>query len=148
MVYIYIYYNLLNHILVLNIFRWFPLLTEFCLLFFDKTEMPLIQFYLLEESNEENKAVSKFGSFSATLENGICLSISYYGSSGSAPGELNTTERINVPWPWAAAHPPSAHLLINMFWFNAPHFLRSGNICVCTYICVCTHVCTHVILHT
>ncbi|XP_029422246.1 sperm-associated antigen 17 [Nannospalax galili] len=33
----------------------------------------------------ENKAVSKFGSFSATLENGICLSISYYGSNGMAP---------------------------------------------------------------
>ena len=59
--------------------------------------MSLIQFYLLEGSNAENKAISKFGSFSATLENGICLSISYYGSSGSAPGELNTTERINIP---------------------------------------------------
>lgn len=111
--------------------------------FFDKTEMSLIQFYLLEESNKENKAVSKFGSFSATLENGICLSISYYGSSGSAPGELNTTERINVLWPRAAAHPPSAYLLINMFWFNAPHFLSSGNICVCTYICKCTCMYTY-----
>ncbi|XP_008704587.2 sperm-associated antigen 17 [Ursus maritimus] len=38
-----------------------------------------------EKSDAENKAVSKFGSFSATLENGICLSISYYGPSGMAP---------------------------------------------------------------
>ncbi|KAM5256062.1 sperm-associated antigen 17 [Ctenodactylus gundi] len=37
--------------------------------------------------HKESKAVSKFGSFSATLENGICLSISYYGSSGMAPEE-------------------------------------------------------------
>ncbi|GAB5575432.1 sperm-associated antigen 17 isoform X1 [Prionailurus iriomotensis] len=40
-----------------------------------------------EESDAENKAVSKFGSFSATLENGICLSISYYGPSGMTPVE-------------------------------------------------------------
>lgn len=60
-------------------------------------EMSLIGFCLLEESDAENKAISKFGSFSATLENGICLSISYYGSSGMAPGEINTTERISVP---------------------------------------------------
>lgn len=51
----------------------------------------------MEQSAAENKAVSKFGSFSATLENGFCLSISYYGSSGMAPGEINRTERINVP---------------------------------------------------
>lgn len=51
--------------------------------------MSLIWFCLLEVSCAESKAVSKFGSFSATLENGICLSISYYGSSGTVPGEIN-----------------------------------------------------------
>ncbi|XP_052493109.1 sperm-associated antigen 17 [Budorcas taxicolor] len=52
-----------------------------------------------EESNKENKAVSKFGSFSATLENGICLSISYYGSSGSAPEDKdpNLESMLNIP---------------------------------------------------
>ncbi|KAI4549114.1 hypothetical protein MG293_001444 [Ovis ammon polii] len=51
------------------------------------------------ESNKENKAVSKFGSFSATLENGICLSISYYGSSGSAPEDKdpNLESMLNIP---------------------------------------------------
>ncbi|KAK4832625.1 hypothetical protein QYF61_024606 [Mycteria americana] len=49
----------------------------------------------VQESNEEQKirsgklknqkkAVSKFGSFSATLENGIQLSLSYYGPTGKA----------------------------------------------------------------
>ncbi|EGW05815.1 Sperm-associated antigen 17 [Cricetulus griseus] len=46
-----------------------------------------------------NEAVSKFGSFSATLENGICLSISYYGANGMAPEvtdpELETI--MNIP---------------------------------------------------
>lgn len=56
--------------------------------------MFLVQFCLSEEANAKNEVVSKFGSFSATLENGICLSISYYGPSGNAPGELDTTERI------------------------------------------------------
>ncbi|MXQ79527.1 hypothetical protein E5288_WYG006951 [Bos mutus] len=62
-------------------------------------KMSLIQFYLLEGSNAENKAVSKFGSFSATLENGICLSISYYGSSGSAPEDKdpNLESMLNIP---------------------------------------------------
>ncbi|XP_040086870.1 sperm-associated antigen 17 isoform X3 [Oryx dammah] len=52
-----------------------------------------------EESNKENKAVSKFGSFSATLENGICLSISYYGSSGLAPEDKdpNLESMLNIP---------------------------------------------------
>ncbi|XP_010629488.1 sperm-associated antigen 17 isoform X2 [Fukomys damarensis] len=50
-------------------------------------------------SHTESKAVSKFGSFSATLENGICLSISYYGASGMVPEEkdpeLETV--LNIP---------------------------------------------------
>uniref|UniRef100_A0A8D1GH64 Sperm-associated antigen 17 n=1 Tax=Sus scrofa TaxID=9823 RepID=A0A8D1GH64_PIG len=52
-----------------------------------------------EGSNAENKAVSKFGSFSATLENGICLSISYYGSSGMAPEDKDPDleEMLNIP---------------------------------------------------
>ncbi|KAM7246465.1 hypothetical protein CapIbe_002763 [Capra ibex] len=57
------------------------------------------QNFKAEESNKENKAVSKFGSFSATLENGICLSISYYGSSGSAPEDKdpNLESMLNIP---------------------------------------------------
>nr|XP_019586156.1 PREDICTED: sperm-associated antigen 17 isoform X4 [Rhinolophus sinicus] len=59
----------------------------------------------LEESNAKNKAVSKFGSFSATLENGICLSISYYGSSGMAPEDKdpNLEAMLNIP----SAHTPT-----------------------------------------
>ncbi|XP_072707631.1 sperm-associated antigen 17 [Ciconia boyciana] len=52
----------------------------------------------VEESNEEQKirsgklknqkkAVSKYGSFSATLENGIQLSLSYYGPTGKTAGD-------------------------------------------------------------
>lgn len=53
----------------------------------------LIQFCLLETPQVVNEVVSKFGSFSATLENGICLSISYYGAHGLAPGEMHTLHR-------------------------------------------------------
>lgn len=56
---------------------------------FNKLEMSSIPFYFSGITHPKNKAVSKFGSFSATLENGICLSISYYGSSGMAPGETH-----------------------------------------------------------
>ncbi|XP_041887114.1 sperm-associated antigen 17 isoform X3 [Corvus kubaryi] len=38
------------------------------------------------ELKNQKKAVSKFGSFSATLENGIQLSLSYYGPTGEAAG--------------------------------------------------------------
>lgn len=53
----------------------------------------------MKESDAENKAISKFGSFSATLENGICLSISYYGSSGMAPEDKdpNLEAMLNIP---------------------------------------------------
>ncbi|XP_009985569.1 PREDICTED: sperm-associated antigen 17-like, partial [Tauraco erythrolophus] len=65
----------------------------------------------VQESNEEQKfrsgklknrkkAVSKFGSFSATLENGIHLSLSYYGPTGkTADDETDPVlERIvNIP---------------------------------------------------
>ncbi|XP_021572130.1 sperm-associated antigen 17 [Carlito syrichta] len=52
-----------------------------------------------EVSGTKDKAVSKFGSFSATLENGICLSISYYGSSGMAPEDKdpNVEAILNIP---------------------------------------------------
>ncbi|XP_036090922.1 sperm-associated antigen 17 [Rousettus aegyptiacus] len=50
-----------------------------------KEESPEEQNLKTGITHPKNKAVSKFGSFSATLENGICLSISYYGSSGMAP---------------------------------------------------------------
>uniref|UniRef100_A0A8B7TIX7 Sperm-associated antigen 17 n=1 Tax=Castor canadensis TaxID=51338 RepID=A0A8B7TIX7_CASCN len=55
-------------------------------------------------SNMGNKAVSKFGSFSATLENGICLSISYYGSSGLAPDDRdpNLDAMLNIPSAFTA----------------------------------------------
>uniref|UniRef100_A0A8B9E807 Sperm associated antigen 17 n=1 Tax=Anser cygnoides TaxID=8845 RepID=A0A8B9E807_ANSCY len=36
----------------------------------------------------QKKAVSKFGSFSATLENGIQLSLSYYGPTGKTAGKI------------------------------------------------------------
>ncbi|XP_005076718.1 sperm-associated antigen 17 [Mesocricetus auratus] len=53
----------------------------------------------MKTSQIQNEAVSKFGSFSATLENGICLSISYYGANGMAPevtdSELDTM--MNIP---------------------------------------------------
>ncbi|XP_004689538.1 PREDICTED: sperm-associated antigen 17 [Condylura cristata] len=52
-----------------------------------------------EQSIAKNKAVSKFGSFSATLENGICLSISYYGPSGMAPEDKDPylETMLNIP---------------------------------------------------
>uniref|UniRef100_A0A8C3BRC2 Sperm associated antigen 17 n=1 Tax=Cairina moschata TaxID=8855 RepID=A0A8C3BRC2_CAIMO len=37
----------------------------------------------------QKKAVSKFGSFSATLENGIQLSLSYYGPTGKTAGKVS-----------------------------------------------------------
>uniref|UniRef100_A0A669QRP4 Sperm associated antigen 17 n=1 Tax=Phasianus colchicus TaxID=9054 RepID=A0A669QRP4_PHACC len=52
----------------------------------------------VHENNEEQKtapgkikkkAVSKFGSFSATLENGIQLSLSYYGPTGKTAGKIS-----------------------------------------------------------
>lgn len=105
--------------------------------------MSLIWFCFSEESNAEHKAVSKFGSFSATLENGICLSISYYGPSGTVPGDKATTERTRVPLPREPAHPQSAHVWTNPFWFNALHFLKGGHACQYVCVCVCTCVCTH-----
>ncbi|XP_054384844.1 sperm-associated antigen 17 isoform X3 [Pongo abelii] len=52
-----------------------------------------------EVSDAKNKAFSKFGSFSATLENGICLSISYYGSNGMAPEDKDPDLEtiLNIP---------------------------------------------------
>ncbi|CAO2599388.1 Sperm-associated antigen 17, partial [Lemmus lemmus] len=44
----------------------------------------------MKTSQVENEVVSKFGSFSATLENGICLSISYYGANGMAPEVIDS----------------------------------------------------------
>ncbi|KAG8517644.1 Sperm-associated antigen 17 [Galemys pyrenaicus] len=55
-----------------------------------------------EQTVVKNKAVSKFGSFSATLETGICLSISYYGSSGMAPEDKD-------PYLEAMLNIPSVH---------------------------------------
>ncbi|XP_030912571.1 sperm-associated antigen 17 [Geospiza fortis] len=52
------------------------------------------------ELKNKKKAVSKFGSFSATLENGIQLSLSYYGPTGEAADDETglVLERIlNVP---------------------------------------------------
>ncbi|XP_072500601.1 sperm-associated antigen 17 isoform X2 [Notamacropus eugenii] len=45
------------------------------------------------------RMVSKFGSFSATLENGINLSISYHGPSGTPPDEKDAEleEMLNIP---------------------------------------------------
>lgn len=126
---------------------WFPLCPVLLTLLFNKVEVSLIWICLLEKSDAENKAVSKFGSFSATLENGICLSISYYGPSGMAPGKISTITKISVPWPRASAHPQSAHVLVNMFWFNALFCWKVG-VYVCVHTCVCLHVCTYIITHT
>ncbi|XP_036623006.1 sperm-associated antigen 17 [Trichosurus vulpecula] len=47
----------------------------------------------------KKRMVSKFGSFSATLENGINLSISYHGPSGTSPDEkdVELEEMLNIP---------------------------------------------------
>ncbi|XP_059696328.1 sperm-associated antigen 17 [Haemorhous mexicanus] len=53
-----------------------------------------------EELKNKKKAVSKFGSFSATLENGIQLSLSYYGPTGEAADDetgLVLARILNVP---------------------------------------------------
>ncbi|XP_054421065.1 sperm-associated antigen 17 [Pteronotus mesoamericanus] len=65
----------------------------------DEEEREGEQNTVTEKSKAENKAVSKFGSFSATLENGICLSISYYGSSGNAPEDKDPSleAMLNIP---------------------------------------------------
>uniref|UniRef100_A0A8D1B5T3 Sperm-associated antigen 17 n=1 Tax=Sus scrofa TaxID=9823 RepID=A0A8D1B5T3_PIG len=72
---------------------------EDCSLEDEKEERESEHNFETEGSNAENKAVSKFGSFSATLENGICLSISYYGSSGMAPEDKDPDleEMLNIP---------------------------------------------------
>ncbi|XP_048675654.2 sperm-associated antigen 17 isoform X3 [Caretta caretta] len=47
----------------------------------------------------QKKAVSKFGSFSATLQNGIQLSLSYYGATGKAADDTdpNLATILNIP---------------------------------------------------
>ncbi|XP_006902719.1 PREDICTED: sperm-associated antigen 17-like [Elephantulus edwardii] len=62
----------------------------------DKNEEPKPK---TEKSDVKEKAISKFGSFSATLENGICLSISYYGSTGVAPEhkDPNLETMLDIP---------------------------------------------------
>ncbi|XP_077030356.1 sperm-associated antigen 17 isoform X2 [Agelaius phoeniceus] len=53
-----------------------------------------------EELKNKKKAVSKFGSFSATLENGIQLSLSYYGPTGEAADDetgLVLARILNIP---------------------------------------------------
>ncbi|XP_056675243.1 sperm-associated antigen 17 isoform X2 [Monodelphis domestica] len=54
---------------------------------------------MTEASLHKNRMVSKFGSFSATLENGITLSISYHGPSGEPPEEkdVELEEMLNIP---------------------------------------------------
>ncbi|XP_036047259.1 sperm-associated antigen 17 [Onychomys torridus] len=53
----------------------------------------------MKRQQAKNEVVSKFGSFSATLENGICLSISYYGANGMAPEvtDPNLGTMMNIP---------------------------------------------------
>ncbi|XP_075396616.1 sperm-associated antigen 17 [Tenrec ecaudatus] len=52
-----------------------------------------------EGSAVKKNYISNFGSFSATLENGICLSISYYGCSGMAPEDKDPVldTMLNIP---------------------------------------------------
>ncbi|KAM6217136.1 sperm-associated antigen 17 [Rhynchocyon petersi] len=49
--------------------------------------------------NIKKNAISKFASFSATLENGVCLSISYYGSTGMPPEDKdpNLEKMLDIP---------------------------------------------------
>ncbi|XP_021012793.1 sperm-associated antigen 17 [Mus caroli] len=63
----------------------------------------------MKRAQIEKEAVSKFGSFSATLENGICLSISYYGSNGMAPEVMNSEleEMMNIPSAMTATVVPT-----------------------------------------
>ncbi|XP_031230830.1 sperm-associated antigen 17 isoform X2 [Mastomys coucha] len=63
----------------------------------------------MKRTQIEKEAVSKFGSFSATLENGICLSISYYGSNGMAPEVPNPDleAMMNIPSAMTATVVPS-----------------------------------------
>lgn len=46
-------------------------------------------FFFKGELKNPKEAVSKFGSFSATLENGIQLSLSYYGPTGETAGKVS-----------------------------------------------------------
>ncbi|XP_072182655.1 sperm-associated antigen 17 [Excalfactoria chinensis] len=55
--------------------------------------------------SNQKKAVSKFGSFSATLENGIQLSLSYYGPTGK------TADDETDPILAAILNVPSVHIL-------------------------------------
>ncbi|XP_015729675.1 sperm-associated antigen 17 isoform X2 [Coturnix japonica] len=56
------------------------------------------------ENSNQKKAVSKFGSFSATLENGIQLSLSYYGPTGK------TADDETDPILAAILNVPSVHV--------------------------------------
>lgn len=143
------YISIIELIMSTFLSMWFPFCTVLLPFLFNKMEMSLIWICLLGKSDAENKVISKFGSFSATLENGICLSISYYGPSGMAPGKISTIARISVPWPRASAHPQSAHVLINLFWFNAPLFLERWEYmfeCVHTCVFTCMHI--YIVAHT
>lgn len=57
---------------------WYVLLSLIFFIFFSKGGL-----------KNQKKAVSKFGSFSATLENGIQLSLSYYGPTGETAGKVS-----------------------------------------------------------
>uniref|UniRef100_G1NN56 Sperm associated antigen 17 n=1 Tax=Meleagris gallopavo TaxID=9103 RepID=G1NN56_MELGA len=57
------------------------------------------------KTKNRKKAVSKFGSFSATLENGIQLSLSYYGPTGK------TSDDKTDPVLAAILNVPSVHIL-------------------------------------
>ncbi|KAM9003095.1 sperm-associated antigen 17 [Sarcophilus harrisii] len=52
-----------------------------------------------EWAHHKKRLVSRFGSFFATLENGITLSISYHGPTGTVPEEkdLELEEMLNIP---------------------------------------------------
>ncbi|KAL9866853.1 sperm-associated antigen 17 [Geothlypis trichas] len=66
----------------------------------EKQEINEEQQITSEELKNKKKAVSKFGSFSATLENGIQLSLSYYGPTGEAADDetgLVLAKILNIP---------------------------------------------------
>lgn len=84
---IYLFYGLVIHLKVplfapvigLQV-RWF---------LYVLLSVKLIYFFFKGKMKNQKKAVSKFGSFSATLENGIQLSLSYYGPTGKTAGKVS-----------------------------------------------------------
>ncbi|XP_068127091.1 sperm-associated antigen 17 [Hyperolius riggenbachi] len=57
------------------------------------------------KSSPKTRSISEFGSFSATLQSGICLSLSHYGASGRGPENADPELAAILAFP--SAHTPS-----------------------------------------